>query len=121
MAYVFLFVSLSSLSFVFVIALSLPCLHSLFSSLGSCISKISCSLFLFLYSNGRFRNGFFEVDDGAQSRKEEYLFLFFSFFINENVRSHRPSVFFLFFSFFVHMYTDTYTYICLIVFLAGAT
>ena len=30
-----------------------------------------------------------EVDDGAQSRKEEqHLFLFFSFFANERIRSH---------------------------------
>ncbi len=103
-----------SLSFVFVIALflSLSCLYSLFSSLGSCTSKTSFSLFLsrfFLYSNGRFRNGFFEVDDGAQSRKEEqHLFLFFSFFANERIRSHIGLVWFFF---FVHIHVCIHTYV----------
>ena len=62
--------------------------------------------------NGRFRNGFFEMDDGAPNRKEEqHLFLL-----------HICAVFFVCVSVLLLVYAFfLYAHICLIVFLAGTT
>ena len=107
--------------------------YILFFPLSVCVQARLLFLSLFLSSNGRFRNGFFEVDDGAQSRKEE-----------EDERrtttsfpsSHRrecalslshthtqASFLFLFFFVFFFFCIDAcmHTCICLIVFLGGTT